>query len=63
MKFKVNDMCISCGMCVSICPDVFRMCEDTGMAEAVSGAVPVETEASAQEAMAACPAGAIEVQA
>lgn len=62
MKFKVNDTCISCGMCANICPGVFHMREDTGMAEAVGDAVPAETEASAQEAMTACPAGAIEMQ-
>ena len=34
MKYKVNDTCIACGMCAGTCPEVFRMNDDTGMAEA-----------------------------
>ena len=34
MKYKVNDTCIACGLCVNTCPEVFRMNDDTGMAEA-----------------------------
>lgn len=34
MKFKVNDSCISCGMCAGSCPEVFHMA-DSGMAEAI----------------------------
>ncbi len=62
MKFNVNDTCISCGMCANICPEVFHMRDDTGMAEAIGGIVPAESEAAAQEAMISCPAGAIEEQ-
>ena len=51
MKYKVNDTCIACGMCAGTCPEVFRMNDDTGMAEAY---------AESQEAMNSCPAGAIE---
>ena len=38
------------------------MRDDTGMAEAIGGIVPAESEAAAQEAMTSCPAGAIEEQ-
>lgn len=60
MKFKVNENCISCGMCAGSCPDVFHMSDETGMAEAIPDDVVPELEADAQEAMNSCPAGAIE---
>ena len=59
MKFKVNDSCISCGMCAASCPEVFHM-TDAGVAEAIPDDVAPELEASAQDAMNNCPAGAIE---
>lgn len=60
MKFKVNDTCIACGMCAGTCPEVFHMNDDTGMAEAIPEDVAPELEATAQEALTSCPAGAIE---
>ena len=59
MKFKVNDSCISCGMCAGSCPEVFHMA-DSGMAEAIPDDVDPELEESAKDAMNNCPAGAIE---
>lgn len=60
MKFKVNENCISCGMCAGCCPDVFHMNDETGTAEAIPEDVAPELEAAAQEAMEGCPASAIE---
>lgn len=59
MKFKVNENCIGCGLCNSTCPDVFSMTEE-GLAVAIEGDVAADKEASAQEALANCPASAIE---
>ena len=59
MKFKVNENCIACGMCVSICPEVFSM-GDEGFAVAVDGDVPSDVEDSAHEAAESCPVDAIE---
>lgn len=59
MKYKVNDTCIACGMCAGTCPEVFRMNDDTGMAEAYTESTEANNDA-AQEAMNSCPAGAIE---
>ena len=28
MKVNVNEDCISCGLCVNMCPDVFEIKED-----------------------------------
>jgi ferredoxin len=29
MKARITEDCISCGLCVDICPDVFEMGEDS----------------------------------
>jgi ferredoxin len=61
MKAKVDkDTCIGCGLCPSICPEVFHM-EDDGKAAAIDGEVPGEAEDSANEAEDSCPVEAISV--
>lgn len=61
MKAKVDkDGCISCGLCPSICPEVFRMGEDD-LAEAYVDTVPPEVEDSAKEAADSCPVSVIDV--
>ena len=58
MTVKVNDSCIGCGACESICDAVFSI-ED----KAVVNAGAVEANADAvQEAAAACPVSAIIVE-
>lgn len=53
-----KDLCIGCGLCASIAPDVFVM-EDDGKA----GVLVAETSDSAtQEAADSCPVGAIVVE-
>lgn len=55
VKLKVDsDMCVGCGMCVSTFPDAFGF-DENGKAVVV-GEI---DEASAEEAIASCPAGAI----
>ena len=56
-----KDTCISCGLCPSICPDVFEFGDD-GKAEAVVDEVPSEMEGMAQEAADSCPVSAISVE-
>ncbi len=58
MKVKVEDSCISCGACESVCPDVFKL-EDIAVADesAVAG-----NEDCVKEAADACPVGAIIVE-
>ena len=52
--------CISCGLCVGSCPEVFRMAEDN-YAEVYIDEVPFESEVTALEAQKNCPASVITV--
>ncbi len=60
MNVHVNANCISCGLCVSTCPDVFHITEG-GTAGVYSREVPPELEDVVQQAADACPVSAIEV--
>ena len=52
--------CISCGLCIETCPDVFQMGDD-GYAEVIVDEVPVELEDKAIEAQEGCPVSVIKV--
>ena len=58
MTFFVNDKCIACGLCNSLCPEVFLM--EDGHAVAIDGAVPESCGDAALEAQRSCPVDAIE---
>ena len=59
--FVDKDVCIGCGACKGICPEIFEM-EDDGLAVAKEGEVPAELEESAVEAQDGCPVSAITVE-
>lgn len=59
MKAIVHDGCISCGMCVETCPEVFHLNAD-GIAE--GGNVDSENQDAAMEARDGCPVSVIDVQ-
>ena len=60
MKAVVNkEGCISCGLCVSTCPEVFVFDED-GVAEA-NGKIDESNIASAESARSSCPAAVIDI--
>lgn len=62
MKANVDkDTCIGCGLCPSICPEVFDM-DDDGKAVAISPDVLQENEDGAKEAAENCPVNAISVE-
>ncbi|MEA4832655.1 Ferredoxin [bioreactor metagenome] len=50
--------CIACGLCVSTCPEVFRMADD-GLAEVYTDPVPESVEETATEAQENCPVSVI----
>ncbi|HML38241.1 MAG TPA: ferredoxin [Bacillota bacterium] len=53
--------CIGCGLCPSICPEVFQMADD-GLAEVITEDVPSGAEDSAKEAAESCPVSVITVE-
>lgn len=62
MKASIDrDGCIACGLCPSICPEVFRMADD-GLAEVYIDEVPTDVEETAKEAEESCPVSVITVE-
>jgi len=55
----LNQACIRCGLCPSICPEVFHLPDNGDSAQAVTGEIPVEQQADVQLAADSCPTGAI----
>ena len=59
MKLKVDkDICIGCGACQAICPDVFEI-DDDGLATSIVDEVPEEVMEDAVDAKEGCPVDAI----
>ncbi len=56
-----QELCISCGTCVDLCPEVFQW-NDDDKASAVTHDVPAELEDQANEAIENCPTNAIAEQ-
>jgi ferredoxin len=62
MKAKVDaDACVSCGLCESICSEVFKM-NDNDIAEVITDPVPSEAEDTCREAAEGCPVDAISLE-
>lgn len=56
-----RDGCIACELCADICPEVFRMSEEDGLAEVYVDEIPEEVEDTAQEAAENCPVSVIHI--
>ena len=59
--FVDKDICIGCGACTGICPEVFDM-DDDGLAIAIKDELKSELEDSAVEAQGGCPVSAIIIE-
>ena len=60
MKLKVNkDLCIGCGACQAVCPEVFEI-EDDGFAGVIVEDIKEDVKEDAIDAKEGCPTGAIE---
>ncbi len=60
MKATVTDACISCGLCVQICPDVFEMGDDKAFTKVDE--IPAEMQSLAKQAAEDCPTAAIIIE-
>ncbi len=61
MKAVVDqDLCISCGSCIDICPEVFDWNDDT-KADAKVNPIPENLQESATDAAESCPTEAISI--
>lgn len=58
-KYLVNENCIGCGLCESVCPEVFKLKGDE-LAHVIMDEVPKELVDKADEAKVSCPVDAIE---
>jgi len=59
MKLYVDqDLCISCGACIALCPDVYDWNDDE-KADVTVDSIPEDLEEEAKEAQEACPTDAI----
>jgi ferredoxin len=61
MKAHVDpELCIGCGICPEVCPEVFEMGDDD-KAHVKADPVPAATEAACRDAADQCPQAAIQV--
>lgn len=62
MKATVDqDGCISCGVCVSVCPEVFQFNEND-VSEPIKDSIPEDCIEAAQEARDSCPVSVISIE-
>ena len=57
----LRDLCIGCGLCAEICPEVFVMGDDM-IAQVIGDEVPAGFEDQVRNAAASCPVEAITLE-
>ena len=63
MKAIVNkDTCIGCGLCASMCPEVYNFDDEEGKAEAIDEEIDESLIDEAMEARDSCPVEAIDIK-
>ena len=63
MKAIVNkDTCIGCGLCASMCPEVYNLDDEEGKAEAIDEEIDESLIDEAMEARDSCPVEAIDIK-
>jgi len=53
-----QELCISCGTCIDLCPEVFKW-NDDNKASCAAAEIPVDLEEQTHEAAESCPTEAI----
>ena len=62
MKASVDqDGCISCGLCIEVCPEVFTYNEDD-LSQAIEDDIPSDCQDRAIEARDGCPVSVIDIE-
>lgn len=62
MKASVDrELCLGCGICIEVCPEVFEM-DDDNKAQANVNLVLPESEGSCRDAADQCPESAIKIE-
>lgn len=59
--FVDRDECIGCGLCTTICPEVFEL-DDEGIAIVIADPIPADAIDTAIEAKDSCPTEAISIE-
>lgn len=59
--FVDKNICIGCGVCVSVCPEVFEM-DDDGLAKVLETEIADDLVEGAKDAEGQCPVNAITVE-
>jgi len=60
MKAYIDESCVSCGLCVELCPKVFQM--GTSLAEVIVDVIPEDSIQCARESADRCPVQAIRLE-